>query len=62
METSFKIKKKGKYIDIQYITGIKLPMSVYDNCLVSSVKEARNLITFIRKMEEGIKRNLVERV
>jgi hypothetical protein len=61
METTFKVKKSGKYIDIQYITGIKLPMSVYDNCLVSTVKEARHLIDFIRKMENGIKENLAEK-
>lgn len=61
METTFKVKKSGKYIDIQYITGIKLPMSVYYNCLVSTVKEARHLIDFIRKMENGIKENLAEK-
>lgn len=60
METSFKIKKAGKFIDIQYITGIKLPISTYDNVLVSSAKEGRKLINFIRNFEDGIRKCLVK--
>ena len=60
METSFKIKKSGKFIDIQYITGIKIPMSTYDNVLVSSAKEGRKLINFIRNFEDGVRKCLVK--
>lgn len=60
METTFKISKAGKYIDIKYIVGIKLPMSVYDNVLVSSAKEGRKLIKLIRDFEKGVKEELVK--
>lgn len=60
METSFKVKKAGKFIDIQYITGIKLPMSTYDNVLVTSAKEGRKLIKFIRNFEDGVRKCLVK--
>lgn len=60
METSFKIKKSGRYIDIKYITGIKIPMNIYDNILVSSAEDGRRLIKFIREFEDGVKKCLVK--
>lgn len=59
METSFKVKKSGKYIDIQYISNLKTQIRIFDNILVSSAKEGRVLISTIRKYEESFKKNQV---
>ena len=64
METKFKISRvKGlsQYIDIQYLTGIKLPLSADDNIFVTSAKEGRKLIQMIRDLENRVRTILSER-
>lgn len=60
METTFKISKAKEYIVIEYVTGLKVPMSTWTNFLASTAKDARKTIKWIRDMEEGVKKNLVE--
>ena len=60
METTFKISKAKEYIVIEYVTGLKVPMSTWNNFLASTAKDARNTIKWIRDMEEGVKKNLAE--
>lgn len=54
MTTTFKVKRYKEYFDIQYVTGLKVPMSVSDNFLASNKQEARKTIEMIRKMEKWI--------
>jgi hypothetical protein len=60
METSFKVKKYKEYFDIQYVTGLNLPYMTNDNFLATNKQWAKKTIDLIRKMEEGIKKVLVE--
>lgn len=60
METTFKISKAKEYIVIEYVTGLKVPMSTWTNFLASTAKDARKTIKWIRDMEDGVKKNLAE--
>lgn len=61
METKFKISRYKEYIDIKYVTPIKLHMSATDSVFVSSAKEGRKLIQMIRDLENRIRTILNER-
>jgi len=58
METTFKISRHKEYINIEYIAGIKIPFTMFTNVFVSSAKEGRNLVSYVRNLEDEIKKNL----
>ncbi len=64
METKFKISRvKGmrQYIDIKYVTGLNLSLSIDDNVFVRSAKEGRKLIQMVRDLENRVRTVLSER-
>jgi hypothetical protein len=61
METTFKISRINQYIDIKYVTPIKLPMMTNDNIFVNSAKEGRKFIQLVRDLENRIRTLLNEK-
>lgn len=63
METTFKFSRKmGQYIQIDYVTDLKaLPWFTYGHVWVSTANEGRVFISMVRKLEEGIKKEIIDK-
>ena len=62
METSFKISKKGKYIQIDYISNLELKsFKSFDYIWSISIKDAKEFLRLAREIETKIKTELVSK-